>query len=107
MNNQKIKRELFFITNKKTKLIHKIFHRVLSEHPIPYDRVYQKKIFTMANITIDGKTYDTDSLSDKAKEQIMSMQFVNAEIKRHESQLAVYKTAAAAYSLALKNEIEN
>tara|TARA_B100000965_G_C19153661_1_gene567134 strand:+ start:433 stop:618 length:186 start_codon:yes stop_codon:yes gene_type:complete len=61
----------------------------------------------MPNITIDGKNYDSDSLSDKAKEQIMSLQFVNAEIKRIESQLAVYKTASAAYSLALKNEIEN
>ena len=61
----------------------------------------------MPNITIDGKSYDSDSLTDKAKEQIMSMQFVNAEIKRLESQLAVFKTAAAAYSLALKNEVEN
>ena len=59
----------------------------------------------MPSITIDGKTYDSDSLSDKAKEQIMSLQFVNAEIKRLESQLAVCKTASAAYSLALKNEI--
>ena len=61
----------------------------------------------MPNITIDGKSYDSDSLSDKAKEQIISMQFVNAEIKRLESQLAVFKTAASAYSLALKNEVEN
>ncbi len=61
----------------------------------------------MPNITIDGKSYDSDSLTDKAKEQIMSMQFVNSEIKRLESQLAVCKTAAAAYSMALKNEVEN
>ena len=107
MNNQQIKRELFFITNKKTKLIHKIFHRVLSEHPITRDKVYQKKIFKMPNITIDGKSYDSDSLSDKAKEQIRSMQFVNAEIQRLESKLAVFKTASAAYSLALKNEVES
>ena len=61
----------------------------------------------MPNITIDGKSYDSDSLSDKAKEQVMSLQFVNAEIQRLESQLAVCKTASAAYSLALKNEISN
>ena len=61
----------------------------------------------MPNITIDGTDYDSDSLSDKAKEQILSMQFVNAEIKRLESKLAVFRTAAAAYSLALKNEVEN
>ena len=48
MNNQQIKRELFFITNKKTKLIHKIFHRVLSEHPITRDKVYWKKHFNNA-----------------------------------------------------------
>tara|TARA_B100000214_G_C23876772_1_gene585326 strand:- start:749 stop:934 length:186 start_codon:yes stop_codon:yes gene_type:complete len=61
----------------------------------------------MASITIDGKEYDTDNLSDKAKEQVVSLQFVQAEIKRAQAQLAVYQTAASAYSQALKSELEN
>ena len=98
---------MLIFTDKKTELINKIFHGVFSELLITRDKVYWKKILQMPNITIDGKNYDTDSLSDKAKEQIMSLQFVKAEITRLESQLAVCKTASAAYSLALKNEIEN
>ena len=61
----------------------------------------------MATITIDNKDYDLDSLSDSAKEQVASLQFVQAEIKRTEGQLAVMKTAASAYSNALKNELES
>ena len=61
----------------------------------------------MANITIDGKEYDVDSLSDKAKETLASIQFVNNEVARLEANLAVLKTASSAYSNALKNEIES
>ncbi len=59
----------------------------------------------MAKITIDGTDYDIDSLSDKAKEQVASLQFVQNEIKRTEANLAVMKTASVAYSTALKNEL--
>ena len=59
----------------------------------------------MATITIDGNDYDIDSLSDKAKEQVASLQFVQNEIKRTEANLAVMKTASVAYSTALKNEL--
>ena len=61
----------------------------------------------MANITIDGKEYNSDDLSQNAKEQLVSLQFVQAEIKRTEAQLAVFRTAAVAYSASLKKEIEN
>ena len=61
----------------------------------------------MASITIDGKDYDLETLSDKAKEQVASLQFVQGEIKRAEGQLAVMKTAASAYSMALKSEIND
>ena len=59
----------------------------------------------MANITIDGKDYEVDDLSAKAKEQLASLQFVQAEINKLNAQLAVCKTAQAAYSTALKNEL--
>ena len=59
----------------------------------------------MPNITIDGKEYSLDDISDNAKSQLASLQFAQNEIKRLEGQLAISKTAAAAYSNALKNEL--
>ena len=59
----------------------------------------------MANITIDGKEYNLDDLSNTSKEQLASLQFAQNEIKRLEGQLAISKTAAVAYSNALKNEL--
>ena len=59
----------------------------------------------MAVITIDGKEIDTDEISQKAKENLVSLQFAQTEIKKLQAEIAVYQTAAAAYSSALKNEI--
>ena len=61
----------------------------------------------MATITIDGKEYDLNDLSVNAKEQLASLQFVQSELKRLESQIAVYKTAQNSYSRALGEEINN
>ncbi len=61
----------------------------------------------MANITIDGKDYNVDDLSDEAKGQLISLQFAQGEIKKLEAQMAVYKTAAQAYSVALKGLLDN
>ena len=60
----------------------------------------------MASITVDGKEYDMDQLNDNAKMQLANLQFVQAEIKRLEANLAVFKTAASTYSSALKNALE-
>ena len=60
----------------------------------------------MPNVTIDGTEYNLDDLSDKAKEQLGSLQFAQGEIRRLEGQLAVFKTAAIAYSSELKKQIE-
>ena len=60
----------------------------------------------MASVTIDGKEYDVDSLSDEAKKQLGSLQFVQGEINKLNAQIAVYKTAAVAYTAALKKEID-
>ncbi len=61
----------------------------------------------MAKITIDGQEYDSESLSDNAKQQLGSLQFVQSEINRLQALLAVSKTAELAYSTALKKEIES
>ena len=56
----------------------------------------------MPLITIDGRQYELDLLSSTAKEQLASLQFVDAEIQKLQAQLAVYQTARMAYSNALK-----
>ena len=61
----------------------------------------------MPSIKIDGKDYDLDQLSDESKQQVSSLQFVQNEVKRLNAQIAVYNTAAAAYSAALKNAISD
>ena len=59
----------------------------------------------MAKITIDGKEYESNDLSDSAKGQVASLQFVQQEINRLEAKLAVCRTAASAYTEALKSEL--
>tara|TARA_B100000214_G_C23438571_1_gene388121 strand:- start:208 stop:399 length:192 start_codon:yes stop_codon:yes gene_type:complete len=61
----------------------------------------------MASVNIDGKEYDIDSLSDKAKANIASLQFVQNEINRLNGELAVYKTAQVAYTKVVQNEISD
>jgi len=61
----------------------------------------------MATINIDGKEYDLDQLNENAKQQLASLQFVQGEIRKLESQLAVYKTAGASYTTALKQSIDS
>ena len=61
----------------------------------------------MPKVTIDGKEYDTDQLSDTVNSQLLSLQFAQNEIKRLEGKIAVCRTAVAAYSQALKDELSN
>ena len=60
----------------------------------------------MAKITINDKEYDTDNMSDSAKGQLQSLQFASSEAKRLQSLLAINKTAQAAYTKALMDELE-
>ena len=53
-------------------------------------------------INIDNIEYDTDKLSDEAKAQLTSLQFVDNELIRLNAQVAVYSTARNGYSAALK-----
>jgi hypothetical protein len=55
-----------------------------------------------STITIDRREYDLDTLSDEAKAQLRSLQFVDAEVARMRSQIAVLQTARMAYSKALQ-----
>jgi hypothetical protein len=55
----------------------------------------------MARLNIDGKEYDFDTLSEDAKKQISSIQFVDKKIAELQAELAVVQTARNAYSKTL------
>jgi hypothetical protein len=56
----------------------------------------------MATITIDNVEYDTDNLSDQAKQQLQMLQVTEQELARLNGQLAIAQTARIAYANALK-----
>lgn len=60
----------------------------------------------MAKITIDDKEYETDDMTEEAKTQLQSLQFTNSELQRLQAKAAVLQTASAAYSSALKAELD-
>tara|TARA_B100000674_G_C37900032_1_gene943256 strand:+ start:170 stop:355 length:186 start_codon:yes stop_codon:yes gene_type:complete len=59
----------------------------------------------MPTIKIGDKDYDIEHLSDVAKNNLASLQFVQNELKRLQAQIAAFKTAEIAYSNALKEEL--
>ena len=56
----------------------------------------------MPTIKIDDKEYDLDTLSDEAKSQLASIQFVDSELARLQAKAAALQTARMAYSKALQ-----
>ena len=62
----------------------------------------------MANekVTIDGKEYPLEDLSDVVKQQLASQRATDMEIARHEAVLAMLKTARVAYARAAKSELD-
>ncbi len=56
----------------------------------------------MPTIKIDNVDYDTDTLSNEAKAQLISMQFCDQELARLQAQAAAYQTARQAYAKALQ-----
>jgi adenosine/AMP kinase len=57
-------------------------------------------------ISIDGKTYNLNSMSEAAKAQLVNIQATDAELKRLAVQTAIAQTARAVYGKALKDELE-
>jgi len=53
-------------------------------------------------ITIDNQEYEVDNMSDEAKAQLTSLQFVDGELARLQAQIAVYQTARNGYANALR-----
>lgn len=60
---------------------------------------------TERKITIDGVEYAADQLSEAARTQVVNLRATDQEILRLEQQLAIYRTARAAYAQALKSQL--
>ena len=56
----------------------------------------------MPTIKIDNIDYDTATLSNEAKAQLISMQFCDQELQRLQAQAAAIQTARMAYAKALQ-----
>lgn len=61
----------------------------------------------MAKFTIDEIEYDTDQLSEDAKNQLMSVQFCDVELERIKAEAVTLQTARSAYLNALKVALSN
>ena len=59
----------------------------------------------MGKVTIDEKEYETDEMSDEAKQQLISLQWVTNEIQSKNLSLAALQTARIAYGRALKEAL--
>jgi hypothetical protein len=60
----------------------------------------------MAKVTINNVDYDTDSFTDEAKAQLLSLQFCEIELQNLQAEAAAIQTARIAYGNALKAELE-
>ena len=56
-------------------------------------------------ITIDDVEYNLDELSDKVKDQLTNIQFVDIQIQQLSNELSVADTARIGYTNALKAEL--
>lgn len=60
----------------------------------------------MPKIKIDDIEYNTEDLSENGKAQLASLQFLEVQMTKIKSEIAVYQTARNAYIGALKAELE-
>jgi hypothetical protein len=60
----------------------------------------------MAKVTVSGVEYDTETLSDNAKAQLASLQFLEIHIQQIQNEISVYQTARLAYMGSLKKALE-
>ena len=73
--------------------------------PVSQDNQLTKDKTPMTTITIDNKEYKLDELSQEAKAQLASLQFVDNELTRLQAQMAALQTARMAYARALQESL--
>ena len=59
----------------------------------------------MAKITIDGKDYDTEALSEDARNNLQNIQVCEQRIADLKRDMAIAQTARNAYAQALKGQL--
>ncbi len=57
-------------------------------------------------VTIDGKEYELDGLSDQAKNDLLSLQLVDQKISQKQQDLAILQTARNAYARSLSEQLQ-
>ena len=59
----------------------------------------------MAKITIDGKEYDSEALSEEARNNLQNIQVCELKIADLKRDMAIAQTARNAYAQALKGQL--
>ncbi|SMP81646.1 hypothetical protein SAMN06295888_1428 [Desulfonatronum zhilinae] len=59
----------------------------------------------MPVITIDGKEYDSETLSEEAKQQLAAIQYIDRKLAELNSEAAILQTARISYSNELKKTL--
>ena len=59
----------------------------------------------MAKITIDGKEYDSEALSEEARNNLQNIQVCEQKIADLKRDMAIAQTARNAYAQALKGQL--
>jgi hypothetical protein len=60
----------------------------------------------MPTIKVDEIEYNTEDLTDNGKAQLASLQFLEVQMNKIKSEIAVYQTARNSYIASLKAELE-
>ena len=60
----------------------------------------------MPKITVEGIEYNTEDLTENGKAQLASLQFLEVQMTKLRSEIAVYQTARNSYLAALKAELD-
>jgi cytochrome c biogenesis factor len=56
-------------------------------------------------VTIDGKEYTLDNLSEKAKQDLASLNLADRKINENKQELAILQTARNAYARSLSEQL--
>ena len=60
----------------------------------------------MGTITINNIDYDIDTLSDEARGQVRSIQFIDSELEKLNARIAVMSTARMSYASTLQEILD-
>jgi len=71
-----------------------------------YQNQFKRGKQEMPTITLDGKEYDTESMSEEALAQVRSLQYVNNQLVELQMRAAAFQTARNGYALTLKGLLE-